>query len=64
MNWSIDNLVVLTIVAVAAAYLARRTWTVLAGRRSGGCGTCASCPASGTNEPQVISVETLTARNA
>lgn len=62
MIWSIDNLLVPAIVAVAALYLARRIWTVVAGRRAGGCGSCASCPASGTDKPQVIGIETLTVR--
>ncbi len=39
--------VALFIVALAAAYLGRRSWKFVAGRRSAGCGSaCGSCPAS------------------
>jgi hypothetical protein len=60
MTVSGENLLVLAIVAVAVIYLARRTWGVLAGKRRGGCGTCASCPSERSDAgPQVISVESL-----
>ena len=36
------------IVAVAAAYLVRVAWRSLAGRKTGGCATCCTCP---TSEP-------------
>ena len=60
MPLTIENLLVLAIVSVATAYLARRAWTTLLGKRKPGCGACATCPATGVEEaPQVISVETL-----
>ena len=57
-----DNLLVLTIVALAAAYLARRAWGTLAGKRKAGCGSCATCPAEGAKPgEQLISVDRLIA---
>jgi hypothetical protein len=60
MNVSGENLLALSIVVVAVAYLARRTWGVLAGKRRGGCGACAGCPSEQADSVrQVISVESL-----
>lgn len=42
-----QTFVALSIVATAAAYLCWRSWKVIAGRKSAGCGSgCGSCPAS------------------
>lgn len=60
MTLSAENLLTLAIVTLAVGYLTRRAWTVIAGKRQGGCGRCAQCPGSATNaEPQVLSVESL-----
>jgi hypothetical protein len=45
MTWGWQDVVALTLVAVALAYLARRAWRTLARRPSGGCATgCGACP--------------------
>jgi hypothetical protein len=43
MNW--QDAVSLIIVAVAAAYLGRQAWLMIARKKVGGCGSgCGSCP--------------------
>ncbi len=44
MNLQADNLIALAVVGAALAYLGRRAWLTLAGKRRGGCGSCGNCP--------------------
>jgi hypothetical protein len=47
MHWQLP--IVVMIVLAAVAYLTRRTWRSLTGRKAGGCGgcSCARAPESG-----------------
>jgi hypothetical protein len=49
-----QDFIAIMIVALAAAFLARRGWQRVAGRRAGACGSCANCSASGTMEPKTL----------
>jgi hypothetical protein len=58
----VQNLIVLSIVAAAAGWLAYRAYATFARKRKAGCGACANCPAENApTEPQVISVDALLA---
>ncbi len=58
MSWQLP--IAILIVLAAAAYLARRTWRTLTGRKAGGCAGCGGTP---TDVPRtVISEEQLTVR--
>jgi hypothetical protein len=60
MQFSIDEIVTLAIVALATGYLLRRAWGVVMTKRRGGCGSCASCPGQMAGaEPQVLSIDSL-----
>lgn len=62
MSPLLQNLIVLTIVAAAAAWLAYRAYATFANKRKAGCGACSNCPVEATqSEPQVIGLETLVA---
>jgi hypothetical protein len=52
MNW--QDYIALGIVAVAAAYLARRAWLVVARRKSAGCGGCGTCAAGSTGDAKKL----------
>ena len=43
MNWDWQNLIVLAMVAVAAGYVVRLTWTSVLARRQSACGNCRNC---------------------
>jgi hypothetical protein len=61
MVWNWQDLVTFALVAVAAGYLLRASWMVLARKKSPGCGTCAKCPSVGSNEPakQVVTLDLM-----
>jgi hypothetical protein len=62
MEWQIP--LVAMIVLAAAAYLARRTWRSLTGRKAGGCASC-SCakpPAAAEERGTLIPAEQITLR--
>jgi hypothetical protein len=61
MSFELDwqNLIALAIVAIAGLYLARQAWITFARKKSGACGSCASCPASATaSEPSIVQLTT------
>ncbi|HEX3727849.1 MAG TPA: FeoB-associated Cys-rich membrane protein [Pirellulales bacterium] len=59
MSVAWQNALVLMVVAVAAAYLARLSWQTL-GRQQSSCGGCGTCPAHSAAEPaQVFGIESL-----
>jgi hypothetical protein len=52
-----QNVVALTVVAVAAAYVARHGWRALASRPSRpGCGGCSSCPSKTAGGREFVSL--------
>ncbi|GIW85802.1 MAG: hypothetical protein KatS3mg108_0126 [Isosphaeraceae bacterium] len=54
-----QDLAALSLVALAAAWLARRAWSSLTRRRSSGCAKgCGTCPASNP-KPPTIDVPTI-----
>jgi hypothetical protein len=58
----VQNLIVLTVVAVAAGWLAYRAYATFANKRKAGCGACSNCPVeTAASEPQVIGLETVIA---
>lgn len=58
MAFDLQTFVVLTIVAAAACYLARRSWLAIARRK--GCGACGTCPAGESNgSPTLVTLETV-----
>jgi hypothetical protein len=60
MQFGWQDLVALIVVALATGYLARRTWRVLGGSKSGGCGTCSSCDTNDAKQSgNIISIESL-----
>jgi hypothetical protein len=61
MSWQLP--IVAMIVLAAVAYLARRTWRTLTGRKAGGCGGC-SCakPPSAEGRGTLIPAEQITSR--
>jgi hypothetical protein len=62
MSFELDwqNLIALAIVAIAGLCLARQAWITFARKKSGACGSCASCPASApANDQQVIQLKPL-----
>jgi hypothetical protein len=61
-NWQMP--LVALIVLAAVAYLARRVWRALAGRKSGGCGGCSCARAPSTEERPgaLIPAEQITLR--
>ena len=55
-----QNLIVISIVAAAAGWLARSAYSTLARKRKAGCGACPTCPTEGAkSEPQVVAIESL-----
>ena len=63
MNFDWQNLSVLLLVGVAAAYLACAAWSSVARRKAAGCGGCGTCSA-GTDKQAVIGVQELAATAA
>ncbi len=60
MQFGWQELVALIVVALATAYLTRRAWRLVRGKKSGGCSTCSSCgTTAGKQNGEVISVESL-----
>ncbi len=39
-----QDIVVLSLIAVAAAYVVRRVWRAITGRKQPGCASCSACP--------------------
>lgn len=59
IDW--QNIMALTAVAVAAAYLARQVWTQLAGHRPAtGCTNCTSCRGRGSPGQEGVQLVPLT----
>ena len=57
MSWiAWQEVVSLALVVVAASYLARVVWRNLAGRQTGGCGTCDACPETETLERPLVQI--------
>jgi hypothetical protein len=61
-NWQMP--LVALIVLAAVAYLVRRTWRSLTGRKAGGCGgcSCARPPAANDGQATLIPTEQITLR--
>ena len=59
MNWQLP--IVVMIVLAAVAYLARRTWRSLTGRKAGGCGGC-GCARAPESTGTLIPAEQLRLR--
>jgi hypothetical protein len=62
MSFELDwqNLIVLAITFAAGLYLARQIWVTFARKKTGACGSCASCPGSvPTKDQQVIQLTPL-----
>ncbi len=49
-----QDILALTIVALAAAYLSRAAWQRIAHKRSGSCGTCGSCA---SNQKPLVQIQ-------
>ena len=45
------------IVAAAAVYLLRVAWRSLAGRKTGGCTTCSTCPTSESDPGMLVEIK-------
>ncbi len=62
MSWQLP--IAILIVLAAAAYLARRTWRSLTGRKAGGCAgcSCAKVPSAPEGQGALIPAERLTLR--
>jgi hypothetical protein len=61
MSWQLP--IVLLIVLAATAYLARRTWRSLTGRKAGGCAGCGGATSAPPQEQRtLIPEEQLTLR--
>jgi hypothetical protein len=62
MHWQLP--IVAMIVLAAVAYLARRTWRTLSGRKAGGCGgcSCAKPPSVAEARGTLIPAEQITLR--
>jgi len=54
-----QDAIAILIVAVAAAFLARRGWRHFMRRVSGACGSCVSCPASASTSQPLVSIAPL-----
>jgi hypothetical protein len=62
MSWQLP--IVAMIVLAAAAYLTRRTWRSLTGRKTGGCAgcDCAKVPSAAEGRGTLIPAEQITSR--
>ena len=50
-----QNVATIGLVLAALAYLLRRTWLILARKKSAGCGSCAACPADSVDKQEPAS---------
>ncbi len=58
MNISWQDIVALSLAALAGVYLARRTWLILARRGKGAaCGGCGECAAAKASTPPVVQLD-------
>jgi hypothetical protein len=51
-----QDFIAILIVIAAAAFLGRRAWLALAGRKAGACGSCVKCP---SNQPKLVNISDL-----
>jgi hypothetical protein len=52
-----QDILVILIVLVAAAFLVRRMWQAMTKRRSGACGACSNCPSnSAAKTPALVNI--------
>ena len=58
-----QNIFALLIVAVAASYLAWRTWNLAKRRKQSACGGCGSCPAGDNTQAKVLPLVTIEPRD-
>ena len=53
-----QDILAVSLAALAGVYLARRLWLVLGRKTGGACGGgCGHCPASKSSDPQIVELE-------
>lgn len=56
MNTRWQDIVAISLIGVAAAYVVRRVWRSITGRRKPGCANCPACPQP-PNRQDLISID-------
>ena len=56
MTISWQEVMALVIVTAAVSYLARVAWQSLAGKKTGGCTTCSTCPTAQSDGREIVQI--------